>query len=116
MNTLLHYLASPYSSPDATTRHLRFIAACRAAGKLMAQGVVVFCPISHSHPISEAMNGGHMDHEAWMAQDLPILAHASRLIVLKLDGWRESRGVTEEIEFARDNGIPVEYMEPFVIP
>ncbi len=112
MHKGLHYLASPYSSPDATTRHLRFIAACRAAAKLMQQGVVVFCPIAHSHPIGETMNGKALDHGFWMAQDLPILAKCSRLVVLKLDGWGQSRGVHEEIGYALAHGIPVEYMEP----
>jgi len=46
-----------------------------------------------------------------MAQDLPILACASRLIVLRLDGWDRSRGVTKEIEFAAERGIPVEFID-----
>lgn len=106
------YLASNYSHPDPAIRHQRFIAACRAAAHLMERGIPVFAPICHSHPIAEVMNGRHLDHEFWLAQDLPILAQATTLIVLQLDGWRESRGVAREIEFARDNGIPVEYTEP----
>jgi nucleoside 2-deoxyribosyltransferase len=103
------YLASPYSHPDATTRHQRFIAVCRHAGWLMEQGHVVFCPIAHSHPIGETMVGTTMDHEFWMRQDLPMLARASKLIVLKIGGWRGSKGVAEEIFFARRQGIPIEY-------
>ena len=106
------YLASPYSHQCPSVMHLRFISACRAAGKPMEQGLVVFAPICHSHPIAEEMRGRHTDHAFWMAQDLPILAHADRLVVLQLDGWVESRGIAEEITFARWNGIPVEYMEP----
>jgi len=34
------------------------------------------------------------------------------MIVLKLYQWERSYGVKKEIEFARDNGIPVEYLEP----
>ena len=34
------------------------------------------------------------------------------MIVLQLHQWERSYGVAKEIEFARDNGIPVEYVEP----
>ncbi len=110
------YLASPYSCSDpelgATVRHQRFIAACRAAEYLMKKGIVVFSPIAHSHPIAEAMYGSHQDHEFWMAQDLPLLAKADCLTVLKLPGWAESKGVAMEMAFARNHKIPIKYLMP----
>lgn len=106
------YLASPYSHPDPAVRIVRFQAACHAAAQLMEAGAAVFCPIAHSHPIAEAMNGKHTDHEFWMKQDLPLLHRADGICVLMLDGWLDSRGVQHEIDYALANNIPVKYIRP----
>lgn len=112
----LTYLASPYSHPDDAVRQDRFELACVAAAKLMMAGEVVFSPIAHSHSIETLgmpkLGGDIPKYDFWMAQDLPILSLASKLVVLKLDGWKTSRGVWREITHAIENGIPVEYMEP----
>ena len=112
MSTGYIYLASPYSHPDSAVRLARFEAACIAAGKLMVAGATVFCPIAHSHPIGELLDAGAQSHEMWMKQDLPLLARATGLAVLMLDGWASSRGVNEEIEFAIKCQIPVTYIQP----
>jgi len=106
------YLASPYSHPDLAVRVARFNAACKAAAQLMLAGAVVFCPIAHSHPISTWMRDDEQSHGMWMKQDIPLLARASGLAVLQIDGWLESRGVQEEIEYALANAIPVKYVRP----
>ena len=45
------YLAAPYSHPDPGVRERRFRAINRAAAALIAEGRIVFSPISMSHPI-----------------------------------------------------------------
>lgn len=104
------YLASPYTHPDPEIRTLRFKEASRAAARLMAEGEVVFCPIAHSHPIDIEFPAPQSG-EFWKKQDAPFLAGASKMKVLMIPGWRESPGVTAEIQFATDNGIPVEYIK-----
>ena len=106
------YLASPYSHPDLAVRVARYEAACKAAAELMLAGAIVFCPIAHSHPISLWIPEHKQPHEMWMNQDLPLLARASGLAVLQIDGWLDSRGVQEEIEFAIKHSIPVKYIRP----
>jgi hypothetical protein len=61
--------------------------------------------------VSEGINGRHIDHEFWMKQDIPMLARAERLMVLMIDGWKQSRGVAEEIYFAINRRLPIEYIE-----
>ena len=102
-----NYLASPYSSPAPAVRHLRFRAALDAAARLMADGHVVFSPIAHSHPIEATCFPDPKPGAFWKAQDEPLLRAASRLIVLQIDGWRESRGIQWEIEVAREIQIPI---------
>lgn len=120
---MITYLCSPYSSPDAAVREMRFRAACRAAAELIAEGDTVFCPIAHSHSI--AVHGGvdALDGDVWLSQDLAIAAALAdarleplRLMVLMLDGWRESVGIQRELDWASAHDIQVEAMEPDSLP
>lgn len=106
------YLASPYTHPDPAVRQMRFEQACQAAAKLMLAGHAVFSPIAHSHSvetigIQQVKNGAF-----WKSQDIPLLRHASKLMVLKLDGWLESSGIGWEMDTAHALMIPVGYMDP----
>lgn len=103
------YLGSPYSHPDPAVMLQRFHRVVREAAKLMDAGETVFCPIAHSHPIGLEL-GKAVDHEFWMRQDIPILAVCARIKVLCLDGWRESRGLAQEINTARALYKPVFYI------
>jgi hypothetical protein len=105
------YLASPYTSVLRSEREKRYVAACKAAAKLMQSGLAIFAPIAHSHPIEQHFAEPE-GFDFWMAQDLPILQGADKLIVLKLPGWKKSRGVAREIQEAQEIGMPIEYIEP----
>ena len=106
----LVYLASPYSHPERSVRAQRFEAVCRAAAKLMNGGVYLYSAISHSHPIAEA-GSLPLGWDFWGAYDRAILSCCNKVIVLRLDGWRESKGVQAEIAIAAEQGIPVEYID-----
>jgi hypothetical protein len=95
----MFYLASPYSHPDPAIRQHRFEVACEAAVKLIRMGHVVFSPIAHSHTMHLAGLPG--DWEFWKRQDEWFVSHCERLVVLTIDGWKESRGVAAEIEIAK---------------
>ncbi len=108
----IEYLASPYSHSSYRVRARRYREVVKTAAALIEQGRRVFCPIAHSHPIALAISEScAVDFDVWMAIDLPILRHASKLVVLKLPGWDVSRGVAKEIEVAQQLGIPIEYLE-----
>ena len=92
-------------------RASRFLEVNRVAAHLMARGLKVFSPISHTHPI--AMAGElPLGWEFWRDFDFAYLTHCYRIIVLKVDGWRESVGVQAEIKMAEELGLEIEYMEP----
>lgn len=114
---MIVYLAAPYSHPRWWIRLWRFYRTCRTAARLMErldpQGIAVFSPISHSHPISGYLSPKlRHDHELWMRQDLPILDHCAWVCVVRLRGWEKSRGVAREIAHAEGRGIPVIYIDP----
>ena len=104
------YLASPYSHPLAEMRQRRFEAVCKAAAKLMGMGLHVFSPIAHTHPIALA---GDLpkDWDYWEQYDRAMLKACSKVIVLQLPGWQDSKGVTAEVSIALDMGLEVEWME-----
>lgn len=103
------YLASPYAHADPAVMQARYEAAVRVAGSLMREGVAVYSPIAHNHPIAQAVDLPRT-WDFWRRMDLPILMTASALYVLCLDGWRESIGVSAEIEFVGRMGKPIVYL------
>lgn len=111
MKKLLIYLACPYSHPSHDIMVDRFNAVNKAAAKLMGEGQYLFSPISHTHPIAEC---GELPRgwDFWEGYDRMMLNACDKLVVLTLDGWKESKGVQAEIEIAKEFGLPIEYMDP----
>lgn len=105
------YLASPYSHPDPAIREERWHAACRASAALMKAGRIVFSPIAQTHPMA-LLGDLPLDFEFWQDYNRAWIEACSRLIVLTLDGWRESVGVRGEIAIAKELGIEIEYLGP----
>lgn len=107
----LWYLASPYSKYPAG---LEFAAAdvSRIAGALMKQGIAVFSPIAHSHPIAIAAEMDPLDHSIWLPFDEHMMKACVGIIVAKMDGWRESYGVKYEIDHFEKAGKPVFFYDP----
>ncbi len=102
------YLASPYSHPDPAVREWRFRAACRATASLLRAGEVVFSPIVQSHPLVEFALPTAWTF--WELIDRVYLERCDEVVVLMLEGWKESVGVREEIESARSAGKPVRFL------
>ena len=103
------YLASPYSHPDPATRDQRYLAACRATVRLLLAGHSVFSPIVHGHPLVQLGLSG--DWLFWARHDQWHLSRCHQVLVLPVDGWKESQGVQAEVELAHRLGIPVSYAQ-----
>src|SRR5689334_12715342 len=97
------YLASPYSHPDPAVREERFRAACRATAALIRSGRAVYSPVVFGHPLTgyDVPTGW----EFWATFDREHLLRCDHVIVLTLEGWRESEGVRVEMRVAEENGI-----------
>lgn len=104
------YLAIPYSHPDENIRIERFEKANKIASELINQGYFVYSPISHTHPI--AMAGTlPLGWGFWQRYDTTFLEWADEIHVVKMDGWKQSKGVAAEIEIMKSMGKPVQYIE-----
>ena len=104
------YVASPYSHPDPLVRQARFDAACAAAARLLRTGHAVFAPIVHGHPLVRF--GVPSDWSFWSPLARDYIARCDDVVVLQLDGWRESQGVQAEMALASALGKRVDYLEP----
>lgn len=111
MSRKLLYLACPYGHKSEMVRRERFEIASRTAGRLAKLGYKVFSPISHSHPLHIMESMPH-DWEFWKSLDSVYLELSYKLVVIQIDGWAESVGVTDEIQMARAAPIPVVYLSP----
>lgn len=107
---LLTYLCSPYTNQDPEVMVARFDHAAKATAWLIKdQGWNVFSPIVHSHPL--ALIGGLSGKWSfWEQIDRQYLSLSERVVVLTLPGWRESVGVTAELDFARKIQRPIWYL------
>ena len=111
----LIYLASPYSHADAAIKELRHRQVCLAAAHLIARGVTVFSPVAHSHPI--ALHGkAQGDWATWEKQCLALLDRCDLMLVLMLEGWRESTGIKAEALHCLHTGKDVLYTDPVSLP
>lgn len=105
----LIYLATPYNHPDPEVRESRFKVACEVAAHFMRNGVHLFCPIAHTHPIAQA---GDLPKgwDYWHDYDYTMLSACSELWVVEIDGWRDSEGIRGEIEIANELDMPIRYV------
>jgi hypothetical protein len=103
------YLGSPYSKYelglDAAHHDI-----CCIAGRLIKEGIPVFAPIVHSHPIAYCADIDALSHDIWLPMDRPLMDAAFCLIVAKMEGWRESHGLNEEILAFRKADKPIFYL------
>jgi hypothetical protein len=109
------YVACPYTSDDDDTVSLRVDCIMEYSAMLLKSGQKFFSPISHSHEIDIRSRNGvrHQEHyrDRWLAIDLEIMKNCvTELHVLTMPGWKNSYGVTYEIEYAKHRGIPVYYL------
>ncbi len=103
------YLASPYSHPDEAVREQRYELACEATATLLKLGLVVFSPIVHGHPLVKY--GLATGFAGWEEIDREYISRCDELVVLMIDGWRESEGVRAEVEVAHEFRKCVRYQD-----
>lgn len=104
------YCATPYTKvPEGYEYAMENATAVGAWA--VEHGINVFVPIAHSHPISLKVNPELNTHKTWMAQDKPMVFHAIGLIIAKIPGWQDSKGIAMEIAWAKEQGKPVYYLE-----
>lgn len=106
------YLATPYSHPDPAVREARYVAVTRQAARMIAEGLIVFSPITMSHPIEVLSGAEPAPSDVWVDFDEPFMDACAEAVVLMLPGWEQSRGVAREIAYFTAQSKPVHFAEP----
>lgn len=110
----LYYIGSPYSLyMEGTDKACEDVS--RLCSRLMERGLIVFSPIAHGHTITKCGKLDPFDGAFWIKVDEVFLSVCDALIVAELPGWKESEGVTWEIDAASEAGKPVYYINPVTL-
>lgn len=104
------YLASPYSHPRPEVMAERFRLAMQCTANLLKQGNSVYSPIAHCHELAITHNLP-TDFAFWRKYDFDMLRRADTFMILKIDGYVESVGLTAEWELARTLSLPIYYVD-----
>jgi hypothetical protein len=100
------YLASPYTHGDPEVVLNRYFAARRAMAHLMKRGLFVVSPIVIGHAAAEEVDLP-TDYEFWWDFNACLMLRSCGMIILRLDGWQHSRGISAEQGFYIHNGKPI---------
>jgi len=104
------YIASPYSKANEQLRQDRYMGICATCAYFIKYDWTVYSPIAHWHPIASRF-GLPEGMDFWRQHDLTMLYASCKMIVAMIQGWKDSDGIKEEIEFAKRRNIPVEYFD-----
>lgn len=99
------YLASPYTHQDKKIMESRFNDAVSACAFIMQKGFIVYSPIVHMHPIAIAHDLPR-DWEYWKKVDSEMVTRCDSFWILTLDGWKQSLGIANELQIAKNKYIP----------
>lgn len=105
----LIYLATPYTHEDPAICEMRHQIVTEVASGLFSTSHSVFSPISHCHEMARQYSLP-TDWTYWQKYNRTMISRCTRLLVLCLEGWRESVGVQAEIKIAEEFGLSVEYV------
>lgn len=108
---MFKYIASPYSHQDLKVQQLRYERVLAFTASALSSGKHVYSPIVHNHPMSLQYTLP-CGFDFWRDYNFAMIHRCDELIVLMLDGWKQSKGVAGEINYAKSRGIPVRYVKP----
>lgn len=111
----LAYLATPYSKYENGNLELAFRDAARLAAQIMIAGIKVYSPIAHTHPLAVYGDIDPLDHDIWLPFDEAMMTASDVLIVARMKGWDQSKGIAHEIQFFERAGKPIFDLDPITL-
>lgn len=116
-DTRAWYLCTPYSKYEAG-REQAYLDAAKMTMYLQENSIHLYCPIVHSHTPNKFVSNTKLNnnHDFWLTIDKKFVKHSRGLIVCKMQGWNESKGISIEIDYAKELGLPILYTNFMEIP
>lgn len=106
----LHYLATPYSHPDVRVRRDRYRTAQYITSILALKGFVLYSPITFWHNVAEK-HDMPKDAAYWWNVNKTFIDLASGFFAVEMDGWKESLGMKQEIDYAMSRGLKIQWLQ-----
>ncbi len=103
------FVASPYNHEDRDVMKKRIAINAKYCGYLLRLELVPVSPIMFGTKVLEFVNLPH-DFGFWDKLSYAYLQQCNEMHVLHLDGWLESRGVKEEIQFAKEKKMLIRHI------
>lgn len=109
----LIYLGGPYSHKNKEVMKERVNEAARVLAYFAstAKNLILYSPIVQWSTVAFAHELPH-DFNFWKQQDFHMIRQSTAMWVLPLIGWRNSFGLSQELEYARDIGKEVLFVVP----
>ena len=108
----LFYLSGPHKGTEEQEEY-RVKMSLKVTAKFLAHGIHVFSPIVYGKQISGALNFRTLEErrEFMMAYLFEFLEVSKGMIILAMDGWENSWGLSQEVKYCQKNQIPIYKME-----
>ena len=106
---ILVYVATPFTHDETVVENNRAALVGLVSAKLELAGISVFSPITHSEGLRKYAEFDGT-YETWKKTDRLFVQKLDEIWILKIKGWRESEGVTDEIAWAVGHCKPVKYI------
>lgn len=116
----VYYLASPYSSAlpwygtngdtfKAAIENIRHLQIQAIAAKLIHQDYILVEPIA-SCQFKQLHFGLKASYDYWQRRDRALIKVCDGIIIVMMDGWNKSIGVSDEIDYAKSLGKEVWFL------
>ncbi len=95
----VYYLASPYSHINKDRMNARYEAIEFIAALLIHEGIILIEPIAmcHHKSIKYELESGY---EYWKSRDRTFIERSDGIILTRMEGWEESKGMEDEAGYA----------------
>lgn len=107
-----YYISNPYNGTEEQKEQRALIAA-KVCGELLRLGVHAWSPIVHNHAMMKEISFSLEERQNLILDfDFSLLKKSIGMIVLTINGWKESFGVGKEIDLCNELKIPIYYLDP----
>lgn len=107
----LFYLASPFSHDDKDVEQQRYDEIVRIGAELTNRGFSLIEPIAMSF-VASRRHGLPGGYQFWKDRDRLFISKCDAVIVAMMPGWASSVGVSDEVGYAYELGLSVQYLDP----
>jgi len=112
-----YYLAGPHKGTSEQETY-RIEMSLKLTVGFLTQGIYVFSPIVYSVRIAEALKFASTEERRQIVFPylLNFLKVSKGMILVTMEGWKDSWGVQQELKFCQETQIPVYKIDPDQIP